>query len=75
MLGLGTSYVRGPFFFYTFGDMFLIINLVPYAMMIGYEYFPEDDNLQFNEFVVYLFFFAVSYRWRNDGQEIQNLRL
>jgi len=44
-------------------------------MMIGYEYFQEDDNLQFNEIVVYLFFFAVSYRWRNDGEKIQNLKL
>ena len=41
--------------------------------MTGFEYFEETEDLQFNEFNLYLLFFAVSYRWRNNGEKIKNL--
>lgn len=43
--------------------------------MMGFEYFEETDDLQFNEFNLYLLFFAVSYRWRNNGEKIKNLKI
>lgn len=43
--------------------------------MTGFEYFEETEDLQFNEFNLYLLFFAVSYRWRNDGKKIKNLEV
>lgn len=43
--------------------------------MLGFEYFEENDTLQFNEFNLYLLFLSVAYRWRNDGEKIQNLDL
>ena len=43
--------------------------------MFGFEYFEENEQLQFNEFNLYLLFLAISYRWRNDGEKIQNLEL
>lgn len=55
--------------------MFIITLLFPNALMLGFEYFEETDNLQFNEFNLYLLFFAVAYRWRNDGEKIKNLEL
>jgi len=55
--------------------MFIITLLVPYAMMIGWEYFPETDDSQFNEINFYLFFIAIAYRWRDDGEDIPHLKL
>ena len=43
--------------------------------MIGFEFFEENEEMQFNEMNFYLLFLAVSYRWRNNGDKIQNLDL
>ena len=43
--------------------------------MLGFEHFEETDDIQFNEFNLYLLFFVVAYRWRNNGEEIKNIRL
>lgn len=55
--------------------MFIITFLFPNALMIGFEYFEENEHLQFNEFNVYLLFFVVAYRWRNNGEKISNLEM
>lgn len=55
--------------------MFMITFLFPNALMLGFEYFEENEQLQFNEFNLYLLFFVVAYRWRNDGEKIPNIRL
>lgn len=41
--------------------------------MFGYEYMEETEDFQFNELNIYFFLFGISYRWRNDGEDIQNL--
>lgn len=43
--------------------------------MLGFEYFEETENLQFNEMNFYFLIFVVAYRWRNDGEKISNLKL
>ncbi len=43
--------------------------------MLGFEYFEETEDLQFNEFNLYLLFIVVAYRWRNDGKKIRNIEL
>jgi hypothetical protein len=55
--------------------MFIISFLFPNALMFGFEYFEETEDLQFNEINVYILFVAIAYRWRSDGEKIQNLDL
>jgi hypothetical protein len=55
--------------------MFVITLLFPNALMLGFEYFEETEDLQFNEFNLYLLFIVVAYRWRNDGKKIRNIEL
>ena len=55
--------------------MFMITFLFPNALLLGFEYFEETEELQFNEFNLYLLFFVVAYRWRNDGEKIPNIEL
>ena len=55
--------------------MFIITLLFPNALMFGFEYFEENDDLEFNELNVYLFIVGIGYRWRSDGEKIQNLDL
>jgi len=43
--------------------------------MVGFEYFEENEVLEFHEFNLYILFLAISYRWRSDGEKIQNLDL
>ena len=43
--------------------------------MMGFEYFEETEELQFNEINFYMLFVGVAYRWRSDGEEIKNLDL
>lgn len=43
--------------------------------MLGFEYFEENEELQFNEFNLHLLVVSIAYRWRNDGEKIQNLEL
>lgn len=58
-----------------FAFMILITFLFPNALMLGVEFFEENDDLQFNEFNLYLFFVCIAYRWRSDGGKIDNLEL
>ena len=46
---------------YIFEFMFMITFLFPNALMLGFEYFEETEELQFNEFNLYLLFFVVAY--------------
>ena len=69
-----TSYIA-PFLFYLCPYMFIIAFTFPNACMIGFEFFEENEEMQFNEMNFYLLFLAVSYRWRNNGDKIQNLDL
>jgi len=55
--------------------MILITLLFPNSLMLGFEYFEENDELEFNEMNIYLLFIAVAYRWRNDGKKIDDLEL
>ena len=55
--------------------MILFSLLAPNAMIVGWEYFPESEDLQFNELWVYFLFFGVSYRWRSDGKPIKHIKL
>lgn len=55
--------------------MIMISLIAPNAMLLGWELFPENDDLQFNELWVYFVFFGVSYRWRSDGSPIKNIKL
>jgi hypothetical protein len=55
--------------------MFIITVLFPRAFIIGFELFDEDFDLEFNELNVYLGVIGVSYRWRSDGEPIDNLDL
>lgn len=41
--------------------------------MLGFEFFEETEQLQFNELNLYLLVVGIGYRWRNDGEKIQNL--
>jgi hypothetical protein len=55
--------------------MFIITVLIPREFIIGFELFDEDFDLEFNELNVYLGVIGVSYRWRSDGEPIDNLDL
>jgi hypothetical protein len=55
--------------------MFIITVLFPRAFIIGFELFDEDFDLEFNELNVYLGVIGISYRWRSDGEPIDNLDL
>jgi hypothetical protein len=55
--------------------MLLFTFIFPNALIFGFEYFEETEDLQFNEFNLYLFFFAIAYRWRSDGKKIKNLKV
>ena len=55
--------------------MIMISIIAPNAMIVGWELFPESEELQFNELWVYFVFFGVSYRWRSDGSPIKNIKL
>lgn len=55
--------------------MFMISWIFPNAFIFGIEYFEETDQLQFNEFFIYAGVVSLSFRWRNDGEKIKNLKL
>jgi hypothetical protein len=43
--------------------------------MVGFEYIEESEEFYFNELNLYFFVFAIAYRWRGDGGDIENLEL
>lgn len=53
----------------------MITFLFPNALMLGFEYFEETEELEFNEVNIYFLFFGLAYRWRSDGEKIKNLDL
>lgn len=55
--------------------MFIITLLFPNACMVGFEYIEESEEFYFNELNLYFFVFAIAYRWRGDGGDIENLEL
>jgi len=55
--------------------MFIITLLFPNACLLGFVYFEENDDHQFNEFNLYFLFIVIGYRWRNDGEKIKDLSL
>jgi hypothetical protein len=40
-----------------------LIFLVPNAMMLGWQYFKPEENFDFSEVNIYLFFVQIQYRW------------
>lgn len=40
-----------------------LIFLVPNAMLMGWQYFKEENGFDFKELNLYLFFFQLQFRW------------
>lgn len=40
-----------------------LVFLVPNAMMLGWQYFKPEENFDFSEVNVFLFFIQIQYRW------------
>jgi hypothetical protein len=40
-----------------------LILLVPQSMMIGWQYYQPEQNFEFSEVNVFLFFFQIQVRW------------
>jgi len=40
-----------------------LIFLVPNAMILGWQYFKPEENFDFSEVNIYLFFVQIQYRW------------
>jgi hypothetical protein len=40
-----------------------LILLMPNAMMIGYQYYEEDDKFEYSEVNIFLFFVQIQFRW------------
>jgi hypothetical protein len=40
-----------------------LILLIPNAMVLGYQYFEEDEQFNYSELNVFLFFVQVQLRW------------
>ena len=40
-----------------------LILLMPNAMMIGYQYYEEDEQFEYSELNIFLFFFQIQFRW------------
>jgi len=40
-----------------------LVFLVPNAMMLGWQYFKPEENFDFSEVNVFLFFVQIQYRW------------
>jgi len=43
-----------------------LILLVPDGMMIGWQYFRPDNNFNYSEVNVFLFFVQLQIRWNKD---------
>tara|TARA_R110002167_G_scaffold119857_6_gene297432 strand:+ start:176 stop:322 length:147 start_codon:yes stop_codon:yes gene_type:complete len=40
-----------------------LILLIPNAMVLGYQYFEEDEQFKYSELNVFLFFVQIQFRW------------
>ena len=42
-----------------------IISLIPTGMVVGWSYYPRDEENNYNEVNLYLLFIQLQYRWAN----------
>ena len=40
-----------------------LILLIPNAMILGYQHFEEEENFDYKEVNLFLFFFQIQLRW------------
>ncbi len=40
-----------------------LILLMPNAMILGYQHYREDEQFQYSELNIFLFFFQIQFRW------------
>jgi len=40
-----------------------LILLMPDAMILGYQHYREDEQFQYSELNIFLFFFQIQFRW------------
>ena len=40
-----------------------LILLIPNAMILGYQYFEEEEKFQYSELNIFLFFVQIQLRW------------
>ena len=40
-----------------------LILLMPNAMMLGYQHYEEDEQFEYSELNIFLFFVQIQFRW------------
>ena len=40
-----------------------LILLMPNAMILGYQHYKEDEQFEYSELNIFLFFFQIQFRW------------
>ena len=40
-----------------------LILLMPNAMILGYQYYEEEEQFEYSELNIFLFFFQIQFRW------------